>query len=117
MRNDVESALSYYAPNHQKRGDGYGIDYTFFPERNSDAVFDILQKNKESKIFVEDLGKFEGGRLIGFFQARAKGQTLDIEYLRDNHWETYAVCNSMCIDGEWKISQYTCFEDSGSPFE
>jgi len=117
LKNDVEGALNFYAPNHQESGDGYGIDYTFFPERVSDAIFDILQKNKESKIFVEDIGRFENGRLIGFFQSHARGQTKNIDYLSLHHGKTFMVCNFICISGEWKIAEYTCFEDSGSPFE
>ena len=117
LNDDVDGALKFYAKNHQRVGPGYGVNYTFFPNRDPEAVFDIKAKNKQSAIFSEDLGVFENGRLVGFFQSSAIGQTKNIEYLSQNHWDSFVVCNFVCIDGEWKISEYTCFEDSGSPFE
>lgn len=117
LNDDFDEFLKFYAKNHQGVGPGYGVNYTFFPNRDPEAVFDIKAKNKQGAIFSEDLGVFENGRLVGFFQSSAKGQTKSIEYLRQNHWDSFAVCNFVCIDNEWKISEYTCFEDSGSPFE
>jgi len=117
LKDDVETALSFYAQNYRSRGDGHGIEYTFFPHRNPNAVYDIIQKNSESEIFVEDLGVFQNGYLVGFFQQNARGQTTNIEYLSQNHWDSFVSCNFVCTNKAWKISEYTCFEDSGSPFE
>lgn len=117
VTNDREGALEFYAQNFRVSGDGYGIDYTFFPENDPHAVFDIIKKNDESEFYTEDLGVFQNGRLIAFFQKSESNKIKDIEYLSQNHWKTFAVCNFICLDDVWQISEYTCFEDSGSPFE
>jgi len=117
LNDDIKNALTFYAKNHENYGEDYGIEYTFFPKRNPNAIYDIIQKNHESRIFVENLGVFRNGYLIGFFQESAKGQTTNIEYLSQNHWNSFFVCNFVCTNNEWKISEHTCFEDSGSPFD
>ena len=112
-----ESALSYYDKESRNKGEGFGIDYTFFPMNDPSALFDIQQKNTDSQIFVEVLGAYNEHKLVGFFQEFARGKTNTIEYLSENHWKSFVVCSFECIDGNWKISGQTCFEDSGSPFE
>jgi len=117
LNGDVKAAEQFYAENSKEKGKGYGINYTFFPENDPNALFDIIQKNAEDKIFVEPMGDYQDGQLVGFFQSSAKGKTTSIDYLRQNHGKTFVVCSFECEDGDWKISGQTCFEDSGSPFE
>lgn len=117
LKNDITKTSEYYAKQYQKSGDGYGINYTFFPQNDPNALFDIINKNKESAIFIELMGQYQEGELVGLFQQSAEGNTDKIEYLSKNHWETFVVCNFLCVEGEWKIAGQTCFEDSGSPFE
>jgi len=117
LKNDIIKSKQYYAKQYQQHGDGYGIHYTFFPSIDPNALFDIVGKNKESSIFVELMGEYQEGELVGFFQDSAKENTDKIEYLSEKHWKTFVVCNFLCIEGEWRISGQTCFEDSGSPFE
>lgn len=117
LENDTKSAIQYYAEGYKKQGEGFGLNYTFFPKNDPNALFDIIKKNSESPIFVDLMGDYQKGKLVGYFQNTAEGKTRKIEYLSNNHWKTFVVCNFECIDGEWKISGETCFEDSGSPFE
>ncbi len=72
LSDDLDAALQFYSERHQTTGADYGINYTFFPSRDPDAVFDIQTKNSQSEIFSKDLGVFEKGRLVGFFQIKAK---------------------------------------------
>jgi len=117
LKEDAESAIKYYAEGYKQQGEGFGLNYTFLPKNDPNALFDIKQKNSESPIFIELMGEYQKGKLVGFFQKSSEGETTNIDYLSDNHWQSFVVCNFECIDGEWRIAGQTCFEDSGSPFE
>lgn len=113
---NVKNALQFYSEDSQNIGNGYGINYTFFPTKDPNAIFDIIKKNDKSPMFVELLGNYEDSELVGFFQSSARGRIDSIDYLRTNHWKTFVICTFHCEGDTWKISGQTCFEDSGSPF-
>lgn len=109
---DLVTAKSLYFPPSLSSG----IEYTFFPENEPSAIFDFKKKSVESPFKIHILGDFNDGQLVAFIQEQHEVLSRDAEFLTYEKFDGYFVCFFQCIEGEWKITRQTCFEDSGGPF-
>ena len=113
---NLAAAQSFYFPNSLSNGDGYGVQYTFFPENDDFAFFDYVEKNEESPFSTYVLGEYDDGYLVTYIQEQHKDLAEDPNFLTYSKFDGFFACFFQCIEGEWKITKYTCFEDSGGPF-
>ncbi len=113
---NLATAQSLYFPNSLSNGDDYGVQYTFFPNNDDFAFFDFVKKNAESPFSTYIFGKYDDGYLVTYIQEQHKDLARDPDFLTYRKFDGFFACFFQCIEGEWKITKYTCFEDSGGPF-
>ena len=113
---DLITARSFYFPASLSDGVGYGVEYTFFRESETVAFFDFEKKNMESPFKTHILGEYDDGYLVTFIQEQHRALSRDPEFLTYGKFDGFFACLFQCIEGEWRITKQTCFEDSGGPF-
>ena len=109
--------LSKIASNYQGQTDSVeSINYTFFPQRDENAIFDFPNWSLDRRLFAHILGEYESGKLVVFSNKQAKSYDSLIE--NGKKFESFFVCNFICEENGWRISaKHTCFEETGAPFE
>ena len=118
QESDIPAAKSFYYPSYL--GEEYGVTYTFFPDQDKNAIFDFRSSNKQSPFALELGGEYfwqeEKGQLVLFVQERHKDKRLDERFLSEKKFSEYFACYFQCVEDEWKITRYTCFQESSGPF-
>lgn len=62
-------------------------------------------------------GSYEGGEMVLFVREEFATRTRDIEFLKNEKFIGFAVCNFDCTVSGWKLSaEHTCFEETEGPF-
>lgn len=117
---DIAKAKSFYYPSSIADGDGYGVNYTFFPKNDDMALFNFGNENAQDEFGVEVFGAYEDGRdtgqLVLFVQEQYKNKISDENFLVEKKFDGYFACYFQCKNDNWMITKYACFEDSGGPF-
>ena len=117
VRENLKTAISFYHP--KSLGEEYGVAYTFFPEYENNAIFDFPKTNGQSPFVSKLVGEYASdedlGQLVFFVQEEHLEQVSDIEFLIEKKFVNYFACYFECIESEWKITKFGCFEDSGGP--
>ena len=113
---DVIYTKSVYSPDTLSEGVSTGVTYTFFPKSENTAFFNFPEKNQESPFEAHVLGEYDDGYLVTFIQEQHRSLSRDPDFLTYRKFDGFFACFFQCIEVEWKITKYSCFENSGGPF-
>lgn len=92
------------------------IAYTFFPSRDQNAIFDVVEKNEQSEFVTYVLGDYEHGKLVAYVQESKQDRITDVEFLKESRFDSYFVCLFICASREWVLATQACFEETDEPF-